>query len=109
MAQSETQFMLGKSIQVPVWLIAATALVLLCVGGYAGSNAQTYNDDVTALRLALPRGTDSVGIEFTDLSASTAAALDMGNKPGVLVSQLQCGNLQYGDFITAINGRVITT
>jgi serine protease Do len=101
--------MLRKSIQVPVWLIAATALALLSVGAFAAATDFPGDNVIPALRLALPPGASSVGVGFTELSASALYALGLGNKPGLVVTSLQCGYLQYGDIITAINGQPVAT
>jgi serine protease Do len=101
--------MFRKSIQVPVWLMAVVALALLSVGAFAGAIDLPGNNVLPALRLALPPGANSVGVYFSEMSASAAYSLGLGNKPGLVVTGLQCGYLQPGDIITAVNGQPVAT
>jgi S1-C subfamily serine protease len=100
--------MFRKSIQIPVWALAAAALVVLSAGAFAGAAART-DEFFPALRLALPSGTGSFGVNFAPIPDATAAALGLDSNQGVVVTGLQCGQLQVGDIVTAISGEIVTS
>jgi serine protease Do len=101
--------MFTKRLQIPVWALAAAALAFAGAGAFARSVTAVDNNRIPDLQIAMPQGVDSAGIFLADMNAATADAFGIPNRPGVVVTQVQCGDLYSGDLITAINGTPVTT